>query len=101
MSDEERDYHNNKLVGKTYIGKRFGNVADGQAQRIASKVFDGGEGVMEIKVGDRTVIRTTPRGRHEIKATFYEDGRSISVLTIQKFNSKSGPSGRENSRGDC
>jgi hypothetical protein len=38
------------------------------------------------------VIRETPTGRYEIKATFLEDDRSIRTLTIQKYNSKSGPS---------
>jgi hypothetical protein len=37
------------------------------------------------------VLRQTPAGRYEIKATFLEDDRSIRTLTIQKYSSKSGP----------
>lgn len=49
---------------------------------------------MEIKRIDETIIRSTPRTRQEIKATFYEDNRNISVLTFQKFNPRTGPSDR-------
>jgi hypothetical protein len=43
------------------------------------------------KAGDELVLRTTPAGRYEIKATVYEDDRAMRTLTIQKFNAVSGP----------
>lgn len=44
---------------------------------------------------DEIVLRRTPAGRYEIKATFLEDDRSIKTLTIQKYSSKSGPHDRQ------
>ncbi len=41
---------------------------------------------------DELVLRSTPKGRYEIVAKFFEDDRGIFTLTIQKFNNKSGPS---------
>ena len=46
MDIDEREYRFNGLVGKTYFSKGFG-----AGQRFASNVFDGGESVMEYRIG--------------------------------------------------
>lgn len=85
--DDGRAFHFNKRTNRIFI-------SEGAAAwiRIASKIIESGEGVMEIKQGDQIVLRASPRSRQEIKAKFYEDSRGILTLTIQKFNSASGPS---------
>lgn len=94
MEDDDRSYHLNKRPDKTYIGSRFKDRW-GKRFRIASKVIDGDEGLKFAHQKDEIVLRTTPKQRHEIKATFLEDNRSIKTLTFQKFHSVSGPSSRE------
>jgi hypothetical protein len=63
--------------------------------RIASKVIDSEEGLAFVRQQDEITLRTTAKRRHEIKATFFENDRKITTLTIQKFNAVSGPSDRE------
>src|SRR5262245_6733837 len=48
-------------------------------------------GLRFATIKDEMVLRQTPTGRYEIKATFLEDDRSVRTLTIQKYSSKSGP----------
>src|SRR5579884_4302302 len=92
MDEQDRFYHFAKRTDKTFVSKSFRDQLTGETLRIASKVIDGGEGLTFGKVGDEVVLRATPAGRYEIKATFLEDSRGIRVLTIQKFNAVSGPS---------
>src|SRR5262249_30226706 len=58
---------------------------DGRSLRIAHKVIDTEESISLIKECGETIIRRSPGGRNQIKATFYEDNRGLSRLTIQKF----------------
>ncbi len=74
------------------MSSRITNSLSDRPIRIASKVLDVNGGYAFAKEKDEIVLRKTPAARHEIKATFFEDNNNISTLTIQKFNSKSGPS---------
>ena len=93
---DDREYHFGKRTDRTYVSKRFksyeGPEREGRDMRIVTKVIDSADGIAEVSKGDQTLLRRTPAGRQEIKATIFEDDRSIRTLTIQKFNSKSGPS---------
>jgi Domain of unknown function (DUF4263) len=94
VSDEydERKWFFNRRTDKTIISKRITDTLSGQNLRIASHIVEGQPGLRFAIVKDEIVLRQTPAGRYEIKATFLEDDRSIRTLTIQKYNSKSGPS---------
>lgn len=94
MTDEydESKWFFNRRTDKGIISKRFTDTLSGQKLRIATHIFEGQSGLKFATVKEETVLRRTPAGRYEIKATFLEDDRSIRTLTIQKYNSKSGPS---------
>jgi Domain of unknown function (DUF4263) len=89
---DKQGIHFNKLPNKTYASHRIVQSHTERPIRIASKVLDVSGGYAFAREKDELVLRTTPSGRHEIKATFFEDDRGILTLTIQKFNRKSGPS---------
>jgi hypothetical protein len=88
---DERQRFFDRRTDKTIISKRFGDTLSGEKLRIASHMVDGQPGLRFAAVKDEIVLRQTPAGRFEIKATFVEDDRSIRVLTFQKYSSKSGP----------
>jgi hypothetical protein len=94
QEEDERPYHFGKRPDRNYVSKSFPDLLTGAKLRIASKVLDGGDGLTFARVQDELVVRKTPAGTQEIKATFLEDDRKITVLTIQKFNPVSGPSER-------
>ena len=95
---DEHKYHKGKVKGKTYVSKRIvkeaikdesGNVLiPEQKIRIASKVFDNSGTDHFAIVKGELIIRRTAGGRQEIKASFYEDSRSLQTLTIQRYTSK-------------
>src|SRR5437879_2827286 len=91
---EAYDYFRRRLPKKTYISRRFPETMkggeDSRSLRIAHKVIDTDESVSLVKVHGETIIRISPGGRNQIKATFYEDNRSLSRLTIQKFTANGG-----------
>ena len=89
---DERSGFFNRRTDKSIISKSFTDGVSGRRLRIASHVFDGAPGLKTATVAGELVLRETPGGRYEIKATFFENDRSIKTLTIQKYNSKSGPS---------
>ena len=96
MADEiqERSLFFSRRPDKTIVSKSFLD-ATGQKLRIISKVVDGEEGLRFARVSGETVLRVTPLGRYAVKATVLEDSRGINVLTIQRFNTRSGPIDRE------
>jgi hypothetical protein len=96
--NDDRSFHISKRPDKTYVSKSFPAALTGKKLRIASKVLDHEEGLKFAVVNNEVVLRTTPKGRFEIKATFLEDSRKITTLTIQKFNSVSGPRSATTSR---
>jgi hypothetical protein len=88
---DERKWFFNRRTDKTIISKRITGTLSGQRLRIASHIIEGRSGMKFATVKDEMVLRQTPAGRYEIKATFLEDERSIRTLTIQKYSSKTGP----------
>jgi antiviral defense system Shedu protein SduA len=72
---------------KTYVGPSFPTL-NGRRLRIANRYIDGGEGYEFATVKDEVVLRSTPAGRFQIKATFVEDDRSFQTVTIQKFTGR-------------
>jgi Domain of unknown function (DUF4263) len=89
---DEKKWFFDRRTDKTIISKRITDNLSGQKLRIASHIIEGQSGLKFANVKDEKVLRQTPAGRYEIKATFLEDDRSVRTLTIQKYNSKSGPS---------
>jgi hypothetical protein len=86
----ERKWFFDRRTDKTIISRRIDTPSGGKV-RIASHIVEGQPGAKFATIKDEVVLRHTPAGRYEIKATFHEDDRSIQTLTIQKFNSKTGP----------
>nr|MBX2853529.1 hypothetical protein [Paracoccaceae bacterium] len=80
---DEREYFFGKREDMTYITKSFLDRSN-RAMRYVSKVIDGDAGVRSATVENEIVLRTTPKGRNEIKAITYEDSRDVQTLTIQK-----------------
>lgn len=93
MTDEydERKWFFERRTDKTIFSKRIIDALSGAKLRIASHIVEGQTGLKFATVKDEIILRQTPAGRYEIKATFLEDDRSIRTLTIQKYSSKSGP----------
>lgn len=85
MADEydDRKMFFARRTDKTIISKRFRGGLTGESLRIASHIIQGQPGLKFATVKDEVVLRQTPEGRSEIKATLLEDDRSIRTLTIQ------------------
>lgn len=90
MSDRDREFFDRDTPGNLRLSPRISDF-EGKALRLASAVIDGEGGVALAKHKGEVVLRETPAGRYQIKATFYEDERATRTLTIQKFT-KTGPS---------
>jgi hypothetical protein len=87
---DERDIHFGKKEGWSYPSKALGPPE--QRIRIVTQAIDTDKGLRSARIKDEVVLRVTPGERYEIKATLVETDRSIQVLTIQKYNARSGPS---------
>ncbi|MER9592988.1 DUF4263 domain-containing protein [Mesorhizobium australicum] len=85
----EQEIHLHMRTDKTYVSPAFKGFA-GEKVRIANKVFDNPGGHEFALVKDEIVLRETPAGRFQIKATFFEASRGIQTLTIQKFTKTGG-----------
>jgi hypothetical protein len=88
--EDDRAYFLNKRPDKTYVSRSFPSGSM-QSLRIACKVIDGEDGLRFANVEGEQVLRTTHKGRVEIKATFLEDDRRIKRLLIQKYDASRGP----------
>jgi Domain of unknown function (DUF4263) len=95
MTDErdDRSYFFSRRTDKTIVSKSFPG-GSGRKLRIASHIVDGQGGLQFALLQDEVVLRKTRSGRYEIKATFLEDDRKITTLTIQKYSTM-GPLARE------
>jgi hypothetical protein len=93
MSDEyeERKWFFDRRTDKTIFSRRITDPLSGEKLRIASHIVEGQPGLKFATVEGEIILRQTPAGRYEIKATFLEDDRSIRALTIQRYSNKSGP----------
>lgn len=89
MSDfSDAEIFRRSRTDKTYASPAFPDLM-GRKLRIANKVIDGSPGGYEYAtVKGELVVRQTPAGRFQIKATFLDDDRSFQSVTIQKFTSK-------------
>jgi hypothetical protein len=96
---DDREYFENKKADKTYISRRIFNTDlqgnPTRSVRIASHVFDNTESYAEARVADQIVLKSSPRGRVGIKATFYEDDRHLCNLVIQRFTKSGGTPQKE------
>jgi len=92
--DDEFEIHKNKRTDRTYISPAFINknplTNESKSIRIVSRVIDNTEGYSFAKIKGELVIRVTSHEREELIAKFYEDDRSIFILSFQKFTTKSG-----------
>jgi hypothetical protein len=88
---DERKWFFDRRTDKTIFSKRITDAISGLKLRIASHIVEGQTGLKFATVKDEMVLRQTPAGRYEIKATFLEDDRSIRTLIVQRYSSKSGP----------
>lgn len=86
----EEEIFNRSRTDKTYTSPSFPDLT-GRKLRIANKVVDGGRGYEYATIKEELVLRQTPGGRYQIKATFIEDDRTFQTVTIQKFTSKGRP----------
>jgi len=80
------DNYENPKPGKTYISpslSAFGHLD--RKVRIASKVIESPDAYAFAKVKDEMVLRHKDGAKSYIKATFFEDDRQITVLTIQGY----------------
>ena len=91
---EDHEYFENMKADKTYISPRFVNTSlletTARSMRIANHVFDNTESYAEARVANQIILRSSPRGRVGIKATFYEDDRQLRTLVIQRFTKSGG-----------
>lgn len=87
---DERDIHFGRKEGWSYPSRAFGPLE--QRLRIVTQAIDTEKGLRSAKIKDEVVLRVTPNERYEVKATVVETDRSVQVLTIQKYNARSGPS---------
>ncbi|MDX8521148.1 Shedu immune nuclease family protein [Mesorhizobium dulcispinae] len=85
----EQEIHLSMRTDKTYVSPTMKGFAD-QKVRIANKVFDNPGGHEFALVKGEIILRETPAGRFQIKATFFETSRGIQTLTIQKFTKNGG-----------
>lgn len=80
------DDYQNPIAGKTYISPTlYGFSNKDKKVRIASKVIDSPDSYAFSKIKDEVILRHKQDAKSYIKATFLEDTRCISVLTIQGY----------------
>lgn len=80
------DNYENPIPGKTYISPGLSAFGDSKRRvRIISKVIAPNEAIAFGTIKDEIILRRTDGNSIHIKATFFEDDRSIDVLTIQGF----------------
>lgn len=89
-SNTRSEYFKNKVPGKTYVSSRQQRSRDQRHFRIASKVEVNDEAQHFAEKKDELIIRLTPGYKYEWRATFTEDDRNISVLTVQRYGGLSG-----------
>jgi hypothetical protein len=84
---EENEYDVNRRVDKTYLSPSlpaFGQLS--RSVRIATKAFQSPEDYAFGTIKDEVVLRCREGAKKYVKATFFEDNRSMRVLNIQGFS---------------
>lgn len=89
MSDLDEHYASLRQPGRLYVSRSFPDNNPVKL-RIMNRVIDGTEGVAYATVKEDILLRATPSGRFQLKATVYEADRSVRILAFQKF-SQTGP----------
>ena len=88
---EDSDYDFNKRPDKTYMSKSLPGFFDKERKvRIATKAFNASNELIFATVKDELVLRQKEGGKRIVKATFFEDSRSVSVLNLQAYTEASG-----------
>jgi antiviral defense system Shedu protein SduA len=90
LPSNEDEYDLKKLPHKTYASPRIQTGHPDGPVRYASKVFDSDEHYMFDRGKDEVVLRTTAGGRQSVTAKFFEKGRDVFGLTIQKYTNETG-----------
>jgi hypothetical protein len=91
MDDPDYEYDSNKRSDKTYMSKSLAGFHDKDVKvRIANKVFDKGAAPVFAMVKGELVLREREGGKRVVKATFLEDSREISVLSLQAYTAETG-----------
>lgn len=86
----EFEHAQNRLPHRLYISKSFGFKGRNTVYRFGWKRFEEGPLRELVKEGEDFILHETNTGIQQIKARFIEDGRGITHLHIQRWNTKSG-----------
>ena len=93
MSGNDEVYFWGRLPKYTYYSRRIKKAGetDIPPKRYIYRVIEGKGGIFAMKNGKEIMLRKSPAGRYQFKATLYEDTNKISTLSFQKWNSKDMP----------
>ncbi len=92
---EEFEHAQNRVPHRLYVSKSFNFPGKNTVHRNAWKRLEAGPLKELVKDGNEFVLHETERGFQQIKARFIEDGRGITHLHIQKWNTRTGNSSGE------
>ena len=87
---EEFEHAQNRVSHRLYVSKSFRFPGRNTLFRYAWKRFEDGPLKEIVKMGAEFVLHETGTGIQQIKARFTEDGRGITHLHIQRWNTTSG-----------
>ncbi len=93
---QEFEHARNRVPHRLYISKSFSYPRKEAIIRYGWKRFEVGPLKELVKDGDECVLRETGTGIQQLKAKFMEDGRRVTHLHIQRWNTKTGnPMGQQ------
>lgn len=87
---EEFEHTQKRRPHILYISKRFSFERSKALYRFCCERFEDGPLKELIRKGDEFVLHETDSGIHQIKARFFENGRGITHLHIQRWNTRTG-----------
>lgn len=88
----DREFHYKKNPRKIYISGSFPANPNAPKLRYVSQVTDHEGGLAFATVDGDLVLKRTPTGRFEIRATVVEDDRRIRSVLLQRWDTAHGPS---------
>lgn len=87
----DNDSYENPIEGKTYISPQIKDgFGDEKFIRLITRGIDQEKGYKFVKIKNDIALRETPGGKNIIRATVFEDPRSIKVLSIQEYTPATG-----------